>query len=286
MKTLFIFGLGYCASHFSKQALEKGWHVMATSREGKAVSGVEMLNFNGEAPIEDIQTRLQNVTHVLHSIPPHPEKGDCVFTHHLQDLKALPHLEWMGYLSTTGVYGNSDGAMVHEGSPRHPGSQRSQARKQAEDNWLNSGLPIHIFRLAGIYGPGRNIFDQIRQGRARAIDKPGHVFSRIHIDDIAGVLWASIATPHPGQAYNVCDDEPCEPLVILREACRLMDMAPPEAKPFEEVAKTMSPMALTFWQDNKRVDNNRVKEELGYHFIHPGYQEGLRAIWDEENRHA
>ncbi|NVJ90616.1 MAG: SDR family oxidoreductase [Methylocystaceae bacterium] len=282
MNTLFIFGLGYSASHFAKQARAKGWHVMGTSREAKPLDGIEVIPFDGQSPLAGFEERLKDVTHILHSIPPDKDKGDCVFNLHGQDLEKLKALKWMGYLSTTGVYGNADGAMVNEDSPRHPGSARSRARKKAEDDWLSLNLPIHIFRLAGIYGPGRNLFHQINKGTARAIDKPGHVFSRIHQEDIAGVLWASIARPQPHTAYNVCDDEACEPVLALNEACRIMGVEPPHAKPFDEIAKTMSAMALTFWQDNKRVDNSRIKDNLDYHFKYPTYREGLRAIWEQE----
>lgn len=284
MNTLFIFGLGYSATHFAKQALAKGWQVRATSREEKDVTGIEIFHFDGENRLEDIAGKLEGVTHILHSIPPHKETGDPVFHLHRSDLEGLRSLQWMGYLSTTGVYGNADGALLNEEAPRNPGSARSRARKAAEDNWLESDLPVHLFRLAGIYGPGSSVFNQIRSGRAKAISKPGHVFSRIHIDDIAGVLWASIAKPNPKSAYNLCDDAPSEPVNVLAEACAIMGAEMPEVKSFEKAAKDMSPMALTFWQDNKRVDNSRIKTELGYQLIHPGFKEGLRSIWAEENR--
>ncbi|SCA57044.1 conserved exported hypothetical protein [Candidatus Terasakiella magnetica] len=284
MKTLFIFGLGYSASHFARQAMAKGWRVIGTSREENPIKGVETIFFDGQEKIENFAQRLEQVTHILHSIPPHKETGDCVFNLHGEELEKLPNLQWMGYLSTTGVYGNADGAMVDENSLRAPSSARSQARKKAEDCWLGTNLPIHIFRLAGIYGLGRSIFDQVRSGRARAIDKPNHVFSRIHIDDIAGVLWASIAKPKVGAAYNLCDDEACEPVKVLAYACDLMGRGMLPIKSFEEAAKIMSPMALTFWQDNKQVDNTKIKQELGYELIHPDYKEGLNAIWAQENK--
>ncbi len=284
MNTLFIFGLGYSATHFAKQALAKGWTVRACSREVKEVEGIELFHFNGENQIEDLSKKLDGVTHILHSIPPHKETGDPVFNLHHKDLEASSTLKWMGYLSTTGVYGNADGALVNEDSPRNPSSARSRARKHAEDNWLSSDLPVHLFRLAGIYGPGSSIFNQVRAGRAKAISKPGQVFSRIHIDDIAGVLWASIEKPDPKTAYNLCDDAPTEPVNVLAEACKIMGVDMPRVTPFEEASKTMSPMALTFWQDNKRVDNSRIKTELGYQLQHSGYKEGLRAIWAEENK--
>ncbi|WP_135080875.1 SDR family oxidoreductase [Terasakiella sp. SH-1] len=286
MKTLFIFGLGYCASHFARQAVEKGWRVIATSREAIRMDGVEIYPFDGEKPLENAAQHFADVTHILHSIPPHKETGDCVFHLHAQDLQELSNLQWIGYLSTTGVYGNADGALVNEDSPRNPSSARSHARKKAEDQWLASGLPIHIFRLAGIYGPGRSIFDQIRAGRLRAIDKPGHVFSRIHIDDIAAALWASIAKPNGPVAYNLCDDAACEPIRVLNYACELMGRERPKQQSFEEASQAMSPMALTFWRDNKRVDNTKIKNDLGFQLHHPSYREGLQAIWQKEKDHV
>jgi len=284
MNTLFIFGLGYSATHFAKQALAKGWTVRATSRELKQVDGIEIYNFDGETPLSDFADKLDGVTHILNSIPPHKDAGDCVYNLHKSDLEELSDLKWMGYLSTTGVYGNADGALVSEDSPRNPGSARSKARKQAEDDWFNCDLPLHVFRLAGIYGPNSSIFNQIKAGRARAISKPGQLFSRIHIDDIAGVLWASIGQPNPKTAYNLCDDAPTEPVNVLAKACEIMGAVMPEVKSFDDAAKTMSPMALTFWQDNKRVDNSRIKTGLNYKLIHPGYEEGLQSIWAEENK--
>ncbi len=283
MNTLFVFGLGYSASFFAKQALAKGWRVMGTMREVTDIEGVEVFPFDGTSHFEDFAGRLKDVTHVLHSIPPHKETGDCVYNLHRKHLARLENLKWMGYLSTTGVYGNADGAMVDEDHDRHPTSARAIARKGAEDGWLGTGQPVHLFRLAGIYGPGSSMFDQIRKGRARAIDKPGHAFSRIHRDDIAGVLWASINKPNPPRAYNVCDDDPREPVQLLEYASKLMGVDMPEVQTFEEAAKTMSPMALSFWQDNKRVDNSRMKEELGYQLKYPTFKDGLDAIWAEEN---
>lgn len=286
MNTLFIFGYGFSASYFAQHYLQQGWTVLATAREPLEVPGVEMIRFDENHPITDIAERLKNVTHILHSIPPHKETGDCVFNLHAQDLEKLPNLQWMGYLSTTGVYGNADGNMVDETSPRHPTSARARARKQAEDNWLASHLPIHIFRLAGIYGPGRSIFESISKGRAKAIDKPGHAFSRIHVEDIAGVLHASVAHPHPGTVYNVCDDEPLEPLTVLKTACDIMGADLPPVQSFDDAAQEMSSMALTFWNDNKRVDNNKIKDELGYQLRYPDHTSGLNAIWKERQKNG
>lgn len=286
MNTLFIFGLGFSATHFAQQALKKGWHVMGTCRnpdnmDAMSKLGIEAVLFDGEAPLDDFAEYLKDVTHILHSIGPDKDTGDCVYNLHHSDLEKLQNLQWMGYLSTTGVYGNWDGDLVDENHERCPGSARSCARKQAEDQWLGSDLPAHLFRLAGIYGPNRSVFNQIEAGRAKMISKPGHIFSRIHIDDIAGVLWASIKKPNPKAAYNLCDDAPCEPVKVIQAAYEMLAQTPPPVQSFEEASKSMSAMALTFWQDNKRVDNSRIKNELGYQLIHPGYKEGLAAILSE-----
>ena len=283
MNTLFIFGFGYSASLFAKQAVEKGWRVRATTRSAQTADGVDFFSFDGHSKIVNATEAFDGVTHILHSIAPDKEKGDAVFNLHAQDLEKIPTLQWMGYLSTTGVYGNHDGAMVDETSLCHPSSARSIARKKAEEDWLSSSLPVHLFRLAGIYGPGRNVFHQIKKGQARAIDKAGHKFSRIHRDDIAGVLWASIEKPAPKSAYNICDDEPLEPVHVLNTACELLGVEMPPVKSFEEAAQSMSPMAKTFWLDNKTCNNQKMKTELGYQLKYPDHKSGLRAIMKEEN---
>jgi len=286
MNTLFIFGMGFSAGYFARKMQAQGWKVIATSREPVAIDGIDIITFDGTRPITDFTGRFKGVTHILHSIPPHKETGDCVFNLHAHDLEQLPDLKWMGYLSTTGVYGSADGAMVTENSPRRPTSARALARKQAEDNWLSTALPIHLFRLAGIYGPTRSIFDSIAAGRAKAIDKPGHAFSRIHVADIAGILERSVHHPNPGSIYNLCDDEPLEPLSVLKTACDIMGVEIPPVQSFEEAAKEMSPMALTFWNDNKRVDNSKIKTELGYQLIYPDHRSGLTNIWAEMQKNV
>lgn len=282
MNTYLIFGFGFSAQAFAKRRLALGERVIGTYRTEKPdFEGVEFISFDGETPLDDFSLRFKNVTHILISIPPDKDQGDRVFALHGEDFKKLPEFEWLGYLSTTGVYGNRDGAEVDETSELHPTSRRAQARVEAETQWLESGLPVHIFRLAGIYGPGRNLFHQILSDSARHIDKPGHRFSRIHRDDIAGVLEASLEHPNPGSVYNVCDDLPCEPGTVLTYACALLGVDPPAKQPFDEAAKTMSPMALSFWRDNKTVANDKIKTELGYDLIYPTYQDGLKALLEE-----
>ncbi len=189
-------------------------------------------------------------------------------------------MKWVGYLSTTGVYGDRGGDWVDEDSPLEPTTARGQRRLEAERSWLrlhsDFGLPVHLFRLAGIYGPGRNTLLNVRDGSAKRIIKPGQIFSRIHVEDIAGVLAASIAKPNPGRAYNVCDDEPCPPQEVVAFAADLLGLPLPPEIPFEQAE--LSPMAKSFYADSKRVSNRRIKTELGYKLIYPNYRDGLRAL--------
>jgi nucleoside-diphosphate-sugar epimerase len=219
------------------------------------------------------------VTHVLISVPP-DELGDPVFERHGDAIAALPGLAWLGYLSTTGVYGDRDGGWVDENSELRPNGARGRRRAAAEAAWLGlwrgCGVPVHVFRLAGIYGPGRSPFDALRAGTARRIDKPGHPFSRIHVDDLASVLIASIDRPRPGAVYNVCDDEPASSIDVVAHAARLLGMPAPPLVPFD--LAELSPMARSFYADNKRVSNALIKAELGVRLRYPNYRAGLAAI--------
>ncbi len=218
---------------------------------------------------------LAGVTHVLTSIAP-DESGDPGLDLHGADLRALPALAWVGYLGTTAVYGDRKGEWVDEATPIEPTLARADRRARAEAAWLASGLPVHIFRLAGIYGPGRNAFVNLKDGTARRIVKPGQLFSRIHVEDIAGVLQASIAHPRPGAIYNVCDDEPAPPQDVVAYAAELMGVAPPPEQPYETA--DLSPMARTFYKDSRRVRNDLIKRELGVRLMYPTYRDGLSAL--------
>jgi nucleoside-diphosphate-sugar epimerase len=191
---------------------------------------------------------------------------------------------WIGYLSTTGVYGDRGGDWVDETSPCTPTSERGKWRVAAEQEWLgywhDTGLPVHIFRLAGIYGPGRGPFAKLRAGTARRIVKAAQVFSRIHVEDIATVLEASIARPHPGAIYNVCDDEAAPPEDVIAHAAKLLGLPVPPAEAFDEAE--MSPMARSFYAESKRVSNARIKSELRVKLTYPTYREGLAALLAEE----
>ena len=282
--TLFCFGLGYAAGFLARAVKAEGWRVIGTRRRGDAdrpepIEGSERLIFDRAHPLVDARRLLAGATHLLSSVPP-DEAGDPVLDAHGEDIAASRALRWIGYLSTTGVYGNRAGGWVDETAPLQPTGERGRRRVAAEDQWLNlmhrQGAPVHIFRLAGIYGPGRSALDTVRSGRARRIVKPGQVFSRIHVADIAQVLRASIAKPRPGAVYNVCDDDPAPPADVIAFACGLLGVPPPPPVPIEKAE--LSEMALSFYADNKRASNQRIKEELRVHLLYPSYRDGLAAL--------
>lgn len=284
---LFVFGLGYSATCLGRRLLQKGWRVSGTVREPErqaklAQEGFSVHRFDRAHSLAS--DALASVTHILSSAPP-DQDGDPVLDMCGQQIAALSGLAWVGYLSTTGVYGDHQGAWVDEATPPHPNLDRARRRLAAEDGWLafhkKQGLPVHIFRLAGIYGPGRSVLDDVRAGTAKRIVRPGQVFSRIHVEDIAGVLEASFAHPNPGAIYNVCDDDPAPPAEVTAYACALLGETPPPEIAFADAG--LSPMAASFWADNKRVRNDRIKRELGLRLRFPGYREGLRAILAASN---
>ena len=265
-----------------------GWALAGTCRTAEgcralAETGVDAVPFSREAPLADAAGCLAGATHVLLSIPP-DEEGDPALDCHGADIAVLPGLEWIGYLSTTGVYGDTGGAWVDETATPAPTGERGRRRLAAENAWLafgaRQGLAVHVFRLAGIYGPGRNAFATVRRGAAKRIDKPGHVFSRIHVTDIAQVLAASIAKPKRGAIYNVCDDEPAPAADVVAHACALLGVAPPPLIPLDEA--NLSPMARSFYADNRRVSNDLIKQELGVELLYPDYRSGLAALLAEE----
>ncbi|MBH89910.1 MAG: NAD(P)-dependent oxidoreductase [Magnetovibrio sp.] len=278
---LFCFGLGYTALRLALYLLSKGWEVAGTVRDKKRVKeienlGIEALLFDRGCPLENPAAKMMSASHLLSSVPP-DQYGDTVLDTHGKNISDLCNtFKWIGYLSTTGVYGNRNGDTVKEGDVLEPTSVRASRRVDAESRWLE--LNAHIFRIAGIYGPKRCVLDDVRQRRAKRIDKPGQVFSRIHVDDLVRILATSMATPNSGQIYNVCDDEPAPPIQVVTFACELLGIKPPLVQSFEEAKKEMSPMALTFWGDNKRVNNRRIKEDLGVKLLYPDYRQGLRAI--------
>ena len=275
MSTLLSLGHGYSARALARRLVPQGWRVIGTTRnpakaEAFRSEGVEPLLWPG-----DLAPALAKATHILCSAAP-DAKGDPF----LQSVPGIAQAGavWVGYLSTTGVYGDHDGGWVDEATPLTPQSDRGRQRVLAEDQWRATGLPLHVFRLAGIYGPGRGPFEKLRDGTARRIVKPGQVFSRIHVDDIAQVLEASIRQPRPGAAYNVCDDNPCPPDEVIGYAARLLGLPEPPAVPFAEVEPTMTPMARGIYNESKKVRNDRIKDDLGVKLLYPDYPQGFAAL--------
>ncbi|MBF5095919.1 SDR family oxidoreductase [Azospirillum sp. INR13] len=280
---LFVFGPGYSARVFADALRADGWRIAATCRseEKKAeleAQGIEAFLFDRGRPLADAKAALAGTTHLLVSIPP-DAKGDPVLDQHARDLADLRTLDWGGYLSTTGVYGDTGGEWVSEAAWLKPTGERQKRRVEAERGWLNLyrqyGVPMHLFRLAGIYGPGRSAIDSVRDGTARRVDKPGQVFCRIHVDDIATTLRASMARPTLGAVYNVADDLPSPSHEVVEYACRLLGVEPPPLIPFDQAE--MSPMAASFYADCRRVKNDRIKRQLGVTLAYPDYRAGLEA---------
>lgn len=259
MRKLFCFGFGFTASVFAKNT---SWdEVTGTHR--------------GDFPLnDDLQEKLAEATHVLLSIPP-DENGDLVFR---ENYKMTP--EWIGYLSTTGVYGNHDGGWVDEKTPANPNQERSKWRVIAEDQWLGTGYNVQVFRLSGIYGAGRSTFDSLRKGTARRIDKENQFFSRIHVEDISQILSAAIDKGGNGDIYNCADNVPCPQEEVVRYAAELMGVEPPPLVLFDNAE--LSPMARSFYSSSRKVKNDKIRNDLGIELAFPTYKEGLSKIWEEE----
>lgn len=281
---ILILGLGYSAGFFARAALARGWEVTGTVRSAEKAAelsreGIRTLVFGGFAVSSALNKAVAEADAVLVSVQP-GEDGDPVLGPLRAALAAAPNLRWIGYLSTIGVYGDQDGAWIDETTPAAPTNARTRQRVDIEEAWLqlgrDSGKPVQIFRLSGIYGPGRNAIAKLRAGTASRLIKPGQVFNRIHVDDIAGVLMASLAQPRRGAVYNVTDDEPGPPQDVITFAAGLTGLAPPPEIPFEQAQ--LSPMAASFYGESKRVSNALVKRELGYAFRFPTYREALRAL--------
>jgi uncharacterized protein YbjT (DUF2867 family) len=274
--TLLTLGHGYAAAALAA-SLGAAWRVLGTTRAPEKAAamraaGVEPLDWDDAGAID---AAIRAAGHVLVSLPP-GERGDPVLLAHRAALAGAGHLDWLGYLSTPGVYGDRRGGWVDESGALAPVNDRSRRRGAADQAWLEAGLPVHVFRLAGISGPGRSALDRVREGRAKRIIRPGQVFSRIHRDDIAGVLRASLDQPVPGRIYNVADDEPAPPQDVIAFAAGLLGLPVPPDEPFETAE--LSGMARSFWGESKRVSNRRIKDELGVTLLYPDYRAGLAAI--------
>jgi nucleoside-diphosphate-sugar epimerase len=283
---LFCFGLGYSAMALAEILLQRGWRISGTCRSPEkaallAARGITPYIFDRQRPVSELAAQLAGVTHLLSSVPPDAQ-GDPVLDLHGETLRQLRHFAWTGYLSTTGVYGDRQGEWVDEESPLQPSGERGARRLAAEQAWLRLSPAAHLFRLAGIYGPGSSALDTVREGRARRVVKPGQVFSRIHVADIAQILAASIDRPSHGRAYNVCDDDAAPPSDVVLYACELLGVTPPPLVDY--AVAEMSPMARSFYDDNKRVHNDRIKQELGVELIYPNYRLGLSAIRAQEQQ--
>lgn len=275
MNTLLSLGYGYSAQALAALLLPLGWRVIGTTRsaaraEAMRAAGVEPLLWPG-----DLGAASGQATHVLASAAPDAAGDPFLGQFDVAEMRA----EWVGYLSTTGVYGDHQGGWVDEATPLTPSAVRGEYRVLAEAQWRATGLPVHIFRLAGIYGPGRGPFEKVRDGTARRIIKPGQVFSRIHVDDIAQVLLASINRPNPGAAYNVCDDDPAPPEDVLSYAAHLLGLPDPPAVDY--ATADLTPMARSFYAESKRVRNDKIKTELGVQLAYPDYRHGLKALLAE-----
>ncbi|MER0239723.1 SDR family NAD(P)-dependent oxidoreductase [Fulvimarina sp. MAC8] len=293
---LFVFGYGYSASHYVKRvhpSQVRGVTVRSLEKaESLSAASFPAFIFDGEDFVPDIAETLKEATHILVSIPPGhkapPEarvgganapEGDPVLKFYAETIaEDCPDLRWIGYLSTVGVYGDHDGGWVDEETPVNPGSDRSKARVVAEEGWQalaeKRGVPLAILRLSGIYGPGRNQFESLKSGKAKRLIKPGQVFNRIHVEDIAGSLEL-LAEKALGGIFNVTDDEPAPPQDVVTHAAELAGVEPPPETAFEDAE--LSPMARSFYGDNKRVSNARIKSE-GYSFRYPTYREALEAL--------
>lgn len=282
---LFVFGYGYSSATLVRAHRDRFAQVHATVRgaakaQSLAADGVTGRIFDGTVAEDAIVADLAASDALLVSVPP-DAAGDPVLRRFADAIAASPRLAWIGYLSTVGVYGDHGGGWVDEATPPNPTSERSVRRLEAEEGWLalgrSSGKAVHVFRLAGIYGPGQNALVNLRDGTARRIVKPGQVFNRIHVEDIAGAVMASLARPAPGAVYNVTDDEPSPPQDVVAFAAGLMGVPVPPDLPFESAS--LSPMARSFYSENKRVSNRRLKEQLGHAMRYPTYREALRALF-------
>ena len=281
MSSLLIFGYGYTARHFVQAVRQDFTTCFGTTRkpQGKSDALVSLLRFDGVDADPVLHQAVSEATAVLVSVPP-DERGDPVLDAFSDLLSTNKNLRWLGYLSTVGVYGDHQGGWVDEHAPLYPQNERSRRRVEAEQAWLDlgqdAGLPVHIFRLAGIYGPGQNALVNIKNGTAKRVIKEGQVFNRIHVADIAAVLCASLQNPHPEAIYNVTDNEPAPPQDVIAYAAQKMGVDLPPAYAFDKAG--LSPMAMSFYAENKRVSNRLIRQELGVSHAYPTYREGLDAL--------
>jgi nucleoside-diphosphate-sugar epimerase len=279
--------MGYSALTLARRLAGAGWTIAGTSRTGAGIArlaqaGFAAQLFDGTRVTAPLHAAILDADAILLSAPPGAE-GDPVLASARAALSDwAKYGTWLGYLSTTGVFGDRQGEWVDETSETAPTGERGRRRLAAEQGWQDFAAagpaPLHIFRLPGIYGPGRSVLDTLRAGTARRFNKPGQFFSRIHVDDLAATLAASIAAPAPGRIYNVCDDEPAPQCDVVAYGAELLGLPVPPLEDFDTASATLSDMARSFYRDSKRVRNTRIREELGVSLARPTYREGLTAI--------
>ena len=279
-----VLGGGYSGRSFVQLIRALGTPVRSTRRHADS-PGADLVFDSGTGQIPN-QADLKGVSHLLCTIPPTSDGQDPALSCLGSMLQELP-LTWVGYLSTTGVYGDRQGAWVTEAEPANAGQERSRRRQACEKAWLNSGLPVQILRLPGIYGPGRSVLDGLRAGRARRIRKPDQVFCRVHVEDIAGACLHLIHQAAQGQRppiVNVSDSCPAAPEELLVYAADLLGCDLPEAEPFDQACLSMSAMAQSFWSENRRVSNHLLCQQLGYQLLHPDYRSGLNDCLQQDSQ--
>jgi nucleoside-diphosphate-sugar epimerase len=282
-KTLLSIGHGFSARALAARLVPQGWRIVGTTRSPDKADAIADTSVEPVVwPGADLGALIAQFPNVLVSAGP-DSAGDPVLNA-VEDAvtRAAPDLRWVGYLSTTGVYGDHDGDWVDEDTPLTPSTKRGRARVTAEARWQAiPDLPLHIFRLAGIYGPGRGPFAKVRAGTARRIIKQGQVFSRIHVEDIAQALELSLQRPDPGAVYNLCDDDPAPPQDVIAHAAALLGLPVPPAIPFDQA--DMTPMARSFYAESKKVRNDRIKQALGWAPQFPTYRAGLAALLAQDS---
>lgn len=282
-RVLLGLGFGYTARALAPLALAEGYEVHGTVRDAKAASelsakGIAAIEFDGRGRSAQLTAILERVTHLLVSIPPSPD-GDPALRWHGNDIAKAPALEWIGYLSTIGVYGDRGGGLVDETATPAPQTDRARRRLDAEIAWRNAAPPqvrLQIFRLPGIYGPGRSAVDDLLDGRARLIDKPGHVFNRIHVEDLGHALMLGMRGRGRTGVYNLADDEPATPADVMAYAAFITGSPAPPPVPLD--SPEVSDMARSFYSEQKRVDSSRARAELGFRPRYPSFREGLRQV--------
>ncbi len=289
-KSLFCFGYGYTCDYLGHELMPRAeWSLSGTTRDQERREvlkqrGIKTHIFDYQTPLSNPTQRLADATHILISTPP-DDQGDPTFLMHEEDFLHLKNLQWLGYLSATNIYGNREGGWVTEEDEPQPGSKRGSRRRRAERQWQrfaeDYNLPLHIFRLSGIYGPGRSALDSVRAGVARRINKPGQAFNRVHVEDIVQVLIASMENPAPGNIYNLADDEAAPSHEVITYACQLLNIKPPPMIAYEDA--DLAPITRSFYEDNKRIDNTKIKKALGVTLRYPNHRLGLQACLEAEN---